>query len=173
MTSPSKTLAAGAALLCGLGLVTPAAFAASLSPADHDFLVSTAQGTTYELAAAKLALSKATLNDIKSYAQAMIDAHGRLNPQLHELAQKNGIDLPTGMTDAKQQSYDKLKSLDGKAFDTAFVTDETQDNENDLKTEQKEIETTKDASVKAFVEQLKKADTEHAKFGQALQQAGK
>lgn len=167
-----KAVATSAALCCGIGLVSPAAFAASLSSADHDFLVSTAQGATYELNVAKLALQKSTRSDIKSYAHTMITDHKSLNPKLHQLAKQNGVDLPTTMTDEKQQSYDHLKSLDGKAFDTAFVNDEASDNQNDVATEQKEIETTDNATMKSFVERLKQFDTKHAKIGEALQQGG-
>ncbi len=165
-------LATSAALCCGIGLVSPAASAASLSSTDQDFLVSTAQGATYELAAARLALTNAMRGDVKSYARTMITDHKSLNSKLHQLARQNGVDLPTTMTDEKQQSYDHLKSLHGKAFDTAFVNDEVRDNGNDVSTEQKEIEATDNAPVKAFVEQLKQYDTKHAKLGEALQQAG-
>ena len=167
-----KTLAASVALCCGVAFASPAAFAASLSSADHDFLVSTAQGATYELAAAKLALTKATRSDIRSYAHTMIVDHKSLNLKLQEIAKQNGVDLPASMTDEKQQSYDHLKSLDGNAFDAAFVNYEAKDNGTDVASEQKEIETTDNAPVKAFVERLKQADTKHAKLGDALQQAG-
>lgn len=167
-----KAVATSAALCCGIGLVSPAAFAASLSSADHDFLVSTAQGATYELNVAKLALQKSTRSDIKSYAHTMITDHKSLNPKLHHIAQHDGVDLPTSMTGEKQQSFDHLKSLDGKAFDTAFVNDEAEDNGTDVASEQKEIESTNNPQLKALVEQLKQSDTKHAKIGEALQQAG-
>ena len=166
-----KTFARSAALCCSISLVAPA-LAASLSSADGQFLASTAQGATYELAAAKLALTKATRSDIKDYANTMITDHEDLNPKLHQLAKQNGVDLPTTMTDKKQQSYDQLKSLDGKAFDTAFVNAEASDNGKDVATEQKEIDATSDAPMKAFVAQMKQVDTKHAKLGEALQQAG-
>ena len=166
-----KDLARSAAFCCGIGFVSPA-LAASLSSADHDFLVSTAQGATYELAVAKLALTKATRGDIKSYARTMVTDHKSLNPKLHQLARQNGVDLPTAMTDEKQQSYDHLKSLDGKAFETAFVNGETEDNGTDVATEQRKIETTDNPHVEALVGQLKQSDTRHAKPGKTLQQAG-
>ena len=77
------------------------------------------------------------------------------------------------MTESKQQSYDHLKTLQGKAFETAFVNEEAQDNGNDVATEQKEIESTDNASVKAFVEKLKQSDAKHQKIGETLQQAGR
>ena len=167
-----KFLGAGAVFCCTVNFVFPFAQAASLSSTDRDFLVSTAQGATYELAVAKLAQTRGTRSDIKSYANTMITDHKSLNPELDQLAKQNGIDLPTTMTSAKQRSYDRLKSLDGKAFDTAFVKDEAQDNGDDVATEQKEIASTGNASVKAFVEKLKQTDTKHAEIGKTLQQAG-
>ncbi len=163
-----RTMAMTAALCCGF--VSPA-FAASLSSADRDFLVSTAQGATYELSAAKLALRKATRGDIRSYAHTMIADHKSLNPKLHQIAKRNGVDLPASMTDEKQGSYDHLQGLDGKAFDTAFLNEETRDNRTDVASEQKETETTDNAPVKAFVERLKQSDTRHTRLGEALQQA--
>ena len=172
MNTRLRTLTTGVVVCCGIGLASPAAMAASLSSADRDFLTTTAQGSTYELSTAKLALTKATRGDIKSFAQTMIDDHQTLNPKLHRIAEQNGVDLPTAMTDAKQRSYDHLKSLRGKAFETAFVKDEAEDNQNDIGSEQKEIDSTDDASLKTFVQQLKQSDTKHAKIGESLRKAG-
>ena len=168
----SKILSTSAAAFCAIVLAAPIAQAAPLSSTDRAFLVSTAQGATYELAVAKLALTKSTRSEVKSYAQTMISDHDSLNPELHQLANQNGIDLPTTMTDEKQRSYDHLKSLDGKAFDAAFVKDEAKDNGDDVATEQKEISSTDNASVKAFVSKLKRNDDKHAKIGKSLQQSG-
>ena len=121
---------------------------------------------------AKLALTKSMRSDIKSYAQTMITDHDSLNPELHQLAKQNGVDLPTTMTEDKQQSYNHLTSLDGKAFDAAFVNDEAKDNRDDVATEQKEISSTDNASVRAFVKKLKQSDDKHAMIGKSLQQTG-
>ncbi len=172
MNNRLKTLATSAALCCGIGFVPAAAHAASLSSSDRDFLVSTAQGATYELAVAKLALTKATRGDVKSYAQTMITDHEGLNPKLHQLAKANGVDLPTTMTSDKQKSYDQFKGLNGTDFETAFVKAEAKDNGSDVATERREIDSTDNASVKAFVEQMKQTDTKHADLGAALLRAG-
>ena len=167
-----QALATSVALCCGIGFLSPAAHAASLSSTDRDFLLSTAQGATYELAAAKLALTKTTRDDIKSYAQTMINDHESLNPKLHQLAKENGVTLPTTMTSDKQKSYDQLKGMNGKDFDTAFVKDEAEDNGSDVASERKEIDSTSNPSVKAFVEQMKQSDTKHADLGAALLKNG-
>ena len=169
MNARMLTLTTAATLCCGLSLA--GARAATLSDTDRDFLTSTAQGTAYELAAAKLALTKAASGDVRSYARTMIADHGKLDPELHRFGRRNGVKLPTAMTDEKRRSYDHLEGMDGKAFDAAFVSDETSDNKTDIGTEQKEIDVTGNPQMKALVERLKQADTRHAKLGQALQQA--
>ena len=163
-----KTLAVSAAL----GLASTAALAAPLSSTDRDFLVSTAQGATYELALAKLALTKTTNSDVKNYAQTMVNDHESLNPKLHQLAQENGVNLPTAMTSDSQKSYNHLKGLDGKDFDSGFVNAEAKDNGSDVDSERKEIDSTSNPSVKALVEQMKQTDTKHADMGAALLRKG-
>ncbi len=165
MNDRIRAVATAAALSCCLAFAPAGARAASLSGADRDFLVSTAQSATYELAVAKLAMTKTTQGDIKSYAHTMIADHESLNPRLHQVARQNNLQLPTTMTSDKRQSFDRLSALNGKDFDTAFVRDEADDNKNDTATEQKELAATDNAQVKA-------ADTKHTKIGETLQQAG-
>ena len=172
MNDPVRAMALTAGVLCGLLVASAGARAAALSDADRAFLVSTAQGATYELAVARLALTKSTSHAVRSYAQTMVSDHRSLNGRLHQVARQNGVRLPTAMTDDKQQSLDHLSGLNGKEFDAAFVGAEADDNKNDTATEQKEIDTTDNAQVKALVRQLQAADTKHAAIGQTLQREG-
>ena len=163
--------AAAAAFALG-GLLAAGARAAAMSSADRDFLVDTAQGATFELAVAKLALTKKVPGAVAHYAHVMIADHESLNPRLHEVARRNDVELPTTMTGDKQQSLDHLRTLDGPAFATAFVKEEADDNRSDTATEQKEIDTTHDAGVRTLVKHLQAADAKHAKMGEALAGAG-
>lgn len=173
MNDRIRALAVAASLSGGLLFASAGARAASLSEADRDFLVNTAQGATYELAVAKLALTKNASPAVRSYAQTMVSDHRSLNRRLHQVAQENGVSLPTTMTNDKQQSLDHLRGLNGEQFDAAFVQDEADDNKNDTATEQKEISTTDNAQVRTLVQHLQAADAKHAKIGETLQQEGK
>ena len=176
MIKRHRELAMITVMSCGLACVPlgarAGARAASLSDADRDFLVSTAQGATYELAVAKLALTRNTTADIKNYARTMVSDHESLNPRLHQVAQQNNVQLPTTMTNDKRQSLDRLRALNGREFDAAFVSDEADDNRNDTATEQKELDTTDNAQVKALVTRLQAADAKHARIGETLKQDG-
>lgn len=158
-----------AALACASG----AASAATLSGSDRDFLVSTAQGANYELAVARLALARSTRTDVRRYARTMVADHRALDAQLHAVAEADGVTLPTTMTDEKRQSFDRLNALPRPAFDRAFVAAETSDNQDDVGTEQREIDTAGDARVRTLVQRLQAADRKHARMGEALQQAGR
>ena len=162
------TITAAAALCCGAGAPI-AARAATLSDADRTFLANTAQGAIYELAVAKLAPTRTARPDIKDYARTMAADHTRLNADLHRLAQRDHVQLPTTMTQDKQRSYDQLRDVNGKDFDDAFLASEAGDNRDDVSDEVREVGTTGDAEVRALARRFEEADSRHLKLGKALQ----
>ena len=67
----------------------------SLSSSDKRFMIQAAQGGTAEVQIAQLALNKASSDQVKQYAQEMIDQHSQANNQLAALAAQKGVTLPT------------------------------------------------------------------------------
>ena len=130
----------------------------SLSQTDQSFLKDSAQGANYELALANLAKQKASKPDIRLYAQTLVTDHDKLK----------GVQLPTGMSKDDQSKLDHMKSLSGSAFDHAFTTEEARINAQDKEVEEKEIGSTQDNDVKAFVQQMQVADANHQKMSQGL-----
>ena len=143
-----------------------------LSAADRMFLTSTAQGAMYELALAHLALKKTSRDDIENYAKTIIADHSRLNPRLLGILRRNELSSPRTMKAEDRASYDHLKGLKGSSFDRAFTQVEAKDNQDDVATEQKEIASTSDATIRSFVEQVRMADEHHAEIGKSLDEAG-
>ena len=82
--SGSRTALAAAMLVA----VAAAPGSAQLSPADRTFATLTAQASTYEVRAARLAATIAIDPTVKAYAQTMIDDHtnfaGQLKATLHQ-----------------------------------------------------------------------------------------
>ncbi len=160
---------AAAVLCCGASGSIAAARAASLSDPDRTFLATTAQGALYELAVAGLAPSRTARPDIKDYARTMAADHTHLNSELHRLAQRDHVPLPTTMTPDKQKTYDELRDLNGKDFDDRFLASEAGDNRDDVSDEVREVGTTGDPEVKALAQRFEEADSRHLKLGRALQ----
>ena len=94
---------------------------ASVSSSDKKFAMTAAAGGMAEVEMARLALTKASSDEVKQYAQKMIDDHTAANTELMSIASMKGITLPTA-PDAKMQAMmAKMEKLSGEAFDREYV----------------------------------------------------
>ncbi len=101
---------------------TSATGASSLSKADQKLIQEIAQANIAEIEAGKLALSKTQNEQVKSFAQKMIDDHSKAQQDLQRLAQAKGVTLPT-TPDAKHQTMmKKLDRSSGAEFDRLYLS---------------------------------------------------
>src|SRR5262245_1969457 len=82
-----------------------------------------------DVAAAKQALEKSKNNDVRAFAQQMVGDHTMVNNQALALVKKLNVkpeDNPTsqGLTKQAEATRTKLASLNGAAFDKAYVDNE-------------------------------------------------
>lgn len=94
---------------------------ASVSSSDKKFAMTAAAGGMAEVEMARLALTKASSDSVKQYAQKMIDDHTAANAELMQIASTKGITLPTA-PDAKMQAMmAKMEKLSGMQFDHEYI----------------------------------------------------
>jgi predicted outer membrane protein len=95
---------------------------AKLSSSDEKIVKDMAQANINEIEAGKMAQSKSTNDQVKSFAQQMIDDHGKALSEVQALAQQKGVTLPTE-PDAKHKAMaKKMETLSGDAFDKAYMS---------------------------------------------------
>ena len=95
--------------------------AAKLTKADKKALTDMALSNMAEIETAKLALSKSQNQEVKTFAQQMIDDHSKAQAEVESLAQAKGVTLPTEL-DAKHKAMAaKLEKLSGEAFDKQYM----------------------------------------------------
>ena len=70
----------------------------NLSASDKKFVLDAAKGGMAEVELGKLATEKAASDDVKKFGQRMVDDHTKANDQLKQVAQQEGIQLPTGLS---------------------------------------------------------------------------
>ena len=70
---------------------------------------------------AKLAQLRGGRDDIRQFAQAMIDDHISNNVQLATLAIAKGINPPAGLGTKQQKALAQLRGQDGNMFDRAHL----------------------------------------------------
>ena len=118
---------------------------------DKMFLHKAAAGGMAEVQLGQLALQKSSSDDVKQFAQKMIDDHTALNAQLKPFADADGVMTPTKLAPKDQAEYDKLNGMSGDAFDKEYLSFMVKDHHMDLREFKKEESTTQDASLKDAV----------------------
>jgi len=152
--------------LCLTG--TAAADSARSSAADTDFVRKASSGNLTEIALGKLAADQASSDDVKKYAARMVVDHTQRNEQLGKLAGSKGIQIATAPDIAQQQDIDRLKGLDGAAFDRAYS--DLMVRSHKLTTGLYELEATKgeDTEIRAFARDTLPVLREHEKLADSL-----
>jgi len=94
-----------------------------LSAQDRQFIIEAAQGGMAEVQLGKLALQRASSQEVKDYAQHMIDEHTKVNQQLMALAKQKGVTPPKTIGQKNEAVRAKLSKLSGSAFDKAYMNE--------------------------------------------------
>lgn len=127
---------------------------------DKMFLRRVTEAGIADVKFSQLALEKSLSEDVKSFAQKMIDDHTRLNDGLARIADSLGITLPKHMDKANEAEYSKLQALTGSDFDTAYLTLMVKDHHRALRIFRMEANTVNDPSLREAV-----GDGEHVIHG--------
>ena len=94
------------------------------------FIKTVPGANAFEIESSKLALSKASSDDVKAFAQMMVDDHTKAGEDFKaalEKVQITSATKPSGEPmDAKQQAMmDELKAADGDAFEAKYIAMQT------------------------------------------------
>lgn len=143
--------------------------AGKVSAADKKAMNEMAIANMAEIETGKLALSKSQNAEVKTFAQQMIDDHGKALSELQTLAQSKGVTLPTELDAKHKKMAAKLEKLSGDAFDKEYMK---QAGLNDHKAThaklQKISKNAKDPDVKAAAEKTIPTVEQHLKAAQQM-----
>src|SRR6201988_3585614 len=121
MTSRTLTLIAAATLALAASAGAQAADAAKLSHQDKSFLKDAAEGGNAEVDASKVALEKSGNADVKTFAQMMVDDHGKAGTELKGLAKQKGVKVPDSPSVTKKAEIKMLSERKGSSFDQHYA----------------------------------------------------
>jgi putative membrane protein len=150
----------------------PPAGAGRLSAADQAFVQKAAQGGIAEVQLAQLAQQKTGSDQVKQFAQKMIDDHTPNNEELVKLATAEGITPPSEPNVQQQKMAQHPGSLSGTKFDHAYMRGQVQAHMEMLKLFQAEASSGHDERLKAFAGQTVPTIQEHLSMAQQLRRAG-
>ncbi len=105
--------------------ISPATAADPAKPshATADFLKNAGIGGKFEVDSSKVALEKSHNNEIKAFAQKMVDDHSMANDELKSTAASENLEsaIPDDLDAKHQRMLDKLKSDSADKFDADYI----------------------------------------------------
>jgi len=142
----------------------------TLSRADQNIMHDLAQANLSEIETGKVALQKSNNDQVKTYAQKMIDDHTQAQKDLEQLAQAKGVTLPTEPDNKHQSELKKLSSLEGEKFDKRYLSQGgLSDHRNTHRLLERAQSRATDPDLKALVSKVEPVVSQHLTMAKDLQ----
>jgi putative membrane protein len=130
-----------------------------------------AEANLAEVEAGKLAAGKARSEEVKKFAQHMVDDHGKQLQEIQKLASARSVDLPSQPAAKHRAAMKKLEGTSADNFDRAYMSQMVKDHRDALKLAQRTARNAKDSELKAAAEKATPDIKEHLQTAEQL--AGK
>ena len=141
-----------------------------MSMADEEFAKKAAQGGMAEVKLGQLAEEKASNEKVKSFAQKMVEDHGKANDKLKEVASKENINLPSDLDSKDEATYESLSKLSGPAFDRAYARDMVKDHQQDIAEFHREATNGRKEPIKSFAQETLPTLQKHLQEARQMEQ---
>jgi putative membrane protein len=135
---------------------------------DRVFVKEAMEGGLAEVQLGQLTLQKSNNDQVKQFAQHMIDDHTKLNEEMKPVAQQLGVAIPAQVSKKDSKIIAKLQALSGPAYDQAYIKDMVKDHKGDLSEFQAEASSGQDQLVKDAAAQGSKVIAQHLQMAQQL-----
>ena len=88
---------------------------------DKQFILAAADDALFQVDAGQVAASGATQKSIQDYGEQMTTDHTQVGQELQKLAAAKKVQLPTTLSDERQQQLDSLSMQTGVGLDTLYL----------------------------------------------------
>ena len=119
-----------------------------LAGEDRRFFRELAEANLAEIETGKLAQKKAASDEVKKFAQHMVEDHGKMLDEQRTMAKSMGVSLPRQPKKEQQSALKKLEDQSAEKFDRAYMEQMVKDHEKALKLAQDAAKNAKDAQLK-------------------------
>jgi len=137
----------------------------TLNSRDRSYLEKLAQANRAEIAAAEIAQSKASDEQVKQFAQHMLDDHSKALDEITTLATLKNVELPSVPAAKQQKQLARLQSLSAIEFNKEYVNKAgIDDHRAALKLAQTVSKKSKDPELTALADKLQPIIAGHLKM---------
>jgi putative membrane protein len=150
MTGPSPAPAAATPQAPGNAGAARNTAPAQLDAADRAFVEKAAAAGMAEVQAGQLAQTKAKSEEVKSFAQHMVDDHTAAGDKLKSIAEADGVQPPANLDAKDEKQLAGLQKLNGAAFDHHYIRDQTAAHKEAVALFEKEAKSGSNPQLKQF-----------------------
>lgn len=140
----------------------------SLTAADKQFMTKAAQSDQTEIQTSQLALNRSKNQEVRNFAQRMIQEHTNSSQQLTQIAQKKGFTLPKDVGKENRPLLTKLRNLNGTNFDRAYMQGQVQAHSKTLANYQNYLKQGQDPDLTAFASKIAPIVADHLQMAQSM-----
>lgn len=141
----------------------------SVSAQDQKFVEQAATSDMFEVQSSQLALQRSRNPRTRSYAQRMIDDHTMSSQRLAQLAQANGIALPTGLGPEQQRAMAAIGNTT-RIFDSEYFRQQSLAHQTAIQTFQTEVSSGYNNDIKMFAQETLPTLQQHLEMANAGRQ---
>lgn len=142
-----------------------------LGKEDSMFVMKAAMGGMMEVEGGKIAQQNAQNDRVKNFGSMMVNDHTAANNELMTLASSKGMTIPTTLPKDMQAHLDAMKKMQGKAFDSHYMSMMLSDHKEDVGEFEKASTKCKDPELKSWVNKTLPTLKTHLDSAQAISKA--
>ncbi|HEY1911252.1 MAG TPA: DUF4142 domain-containing protein [Vicinamibacterales bacterium] len=161
-------IAIGATLLA---ISARPAMAQTTAGHDERFVKEASAGGNSEVELGKIAADRASNPQVKAFGQRMVDDHSKAGTELAALAQSKHIAVSEQVDPKARALKERLMTLQGAAFDRAYMDAMVKDHEEDVQAFQTEAQTGTDPEVKRWANSALPTLQEHLRLARDAERA--
>lgn len=154
--------------MLALVLSISSAFTQAAARSTEEFVDDASAKGLAEIEAAKMALKKSTSQDVKKFAQMMIDDHTEANRKLKQIAQQKGLKVADEADLMNKAKAMMLRWREGDSFDEAYANNQVVAHEQTIELFRAYAQDGQDQEVKAFAQETLKKLEMHLREAKAL-----
>ena len=153
--------------ICLVGI----SFAAqALTDDEQTFIQKAAISDQTEIKLSRLALERASIPEIKQFAQTMVTDHTKSTSLLKPIAVDHSVVLSENPEPQADENFKRLEELSGAAFDRTYIEIMVTDHEEMLHAFEAEAAKAADSKLKDFIATVQPIVAHHLEMAKAIRQ---
>jgi putative membrane protein len=144
--------------------------AQALAPEEQTFIQNAATSDQTEIKLSRLALERASIPEIKQFAQTMVTDHTKSSSLLKPIAADYGVVLPENPGAQADEQFKRLEKLSGVAFGKTYMDIMVKNHEAMLHAFEAEAAKATDPKLKNFIATVQPVVAHHLEMAKAIRQ---